>query len=172
MKKKLFLGGLGVLMLIASAWAMGPFMPTILSHSKIVQLKGKVMQNYMYGYGCMRGCGSITLETSSKNVVVYGFGPMWYWNRQNINLPANGEEISVKAYDVNVNGQSYYVAKEIQLANGSVVKLRDDKGFPVWMQYMRNHGMMNGGMRNGMRQNMHNMHNDMMCPGMNNMMNH
>ncbi len=166
--KKIFLGSLVLLMLAGSIWAMGPFMPTILSSSKVVQLKGKVTQTNRNGYGCMKGCGSLTLKTDSGNVVVFGFGPYWFWNRQNINTPANGDEITVKAYNVNVNGQNYYVAKEVQFANGKTVQIRNNSGYPDWMQYMNNHGMMGKEMHNN------NMNNNgmMMCPGMQNQMNH
>ena len=168
--KKIILTGTILVMLAGFAWAMGGFMmPEILSKSPVVKLKGKVTQVGINSNGWMHRRG-IMLETSNGVVKVYGLGPIGYWNQNNATLQ-NGDTISVTAYKLNVNGEIFYVAKDVTLANGKTIQLRDNKGYPVW----RGHGRMM--MQNG--NNGHMMHDDCLdmmnnnhCPHMMNQMNH
>lgn len=157
--KKLFLGLAGVLLIASMAFAMGPLMPTILSKSKVVQLKGKILQVNQQNYGCMRGCGPVVLQTDKGNITLYGFGPKWYWNRQNVNLPQLGNNLTVNAFEVNVNGSNYYVVKDVTFANGKNIFLRDNNGYCLWSKKrMKIHGHMNRNM--------------MKCPHITNQNNH
>ncbi len=170
--KRIILAGVILVMLASFAWAMGPFMPTVLSSSKVVQLKGKVVQVNQNNYGCMKGCGPVVLQTAKGDVTLYGLGPMWYWNRQNVNLPKTGEQLTVNAFEVNVNGATYYVAKDVTFANGQTLVLRDNNGYCPWMKNGGMHGHMNGNMMNNNMHNNMNNGNMMNCPGMMNNMNH
>ena len=164
--KKIILSGLIVLMFASFVWAMGGFMPEILSKSPVVKLKGEIVQVGINENGFMHR-GGVILKTSKGNVNVYGCGTMRYWNQNNASLQ-KGEVVTVSAYKVNVNGTIFYVAKDITLANGKTIQLRNNNGYPMWMR--KGHGgmMMNG--QNGHMMNNYNcpdMHNN--CPHMNNM---
>ena len=171
--KKIILSGLMVVMLASFAWAMGGFMmPDILSKSPVVQLKGEIAQVGINSGGWMHQ-GGVVIKTSKGNVNVYGCGPMGYWNQNNATLQ-KGENVTVSAYKVNINGEVYYVAKDVTFANGKTIQLRNNNGYPMWMG--KGHGgmMMNGQnghmMNNGNYNNYNNcpdMHNN--CPHMNNM---
>jgi hypothetical protein len=131
--KKLF-GLLALALLPASGQqpATGP-----LSHSPVVDIKGTIKQVHIE-----KGAGMPWLDVeTSKGPVKLMLGSMRYL-MQNDFAPKAGDAITAKAFQQ----PDQTIAMSVELpGSGKSLKLRDDKGMPVWRGGMSKGGMKGGG---------------------------
>lgn len=81
---------------------------------------------------CLAGDGIVLATTNNVNVTIYGMGPATYWDSLGVPKPAVGDEIAVKGYTVNYNGELRNIAYSVTLPDGTTVTLRDAQGRPAW----------------------------------------
>ncbi len=81
--------------------------------------------------GIVPGQGmEVALE--SENVTLYGIGPIWYWEAQEVDRPIAGEAITATGYTVDFNGELRDIVMTITV-DGSTMALRDaETGSPLW----------------------------------------
>jgi len=77
----------------------------------------------------------LEIATADGNVIVYGIGPVRYWESVGVERPAVGDEVTVSGYSVDFNGELRNIAMSITV-DGTVVQLRDpDTALPLWSGY-------------------------------------
>jgi hypothetical protein len=85
-----------------------------------------------------RGDGLLVDTGGGEIVTVYGLGPVWFWERAEVERPAVGESVTMTAYEVTYsNGATRLIAIDITMqdADGTevVMELRDPAtGAPLW----------------------------------------
>jgi len=78
-----------------------------------------------------RGQGiGLTLKTVSGTVTVH-LGPQWYFDREGGLKIKAGDTIEVKGVKAFRRGDDVFIASEVKMG-GEVLRLRDEKGAPVW----------------------------------------
>lgn len=81
--------------------------------------------------GCTQG-GGLTLETADGEVLLYGIGPVYFWEKLGVGYPAIGDVLTAIGYTVNYNGIDRNVVMSI-IIDGTTVELRDQEtGKPLW----------------------------------------
>ncbi len=140
--KKYFLITLLFLFTIATiAFARGGIFSTILQNAETIKIEGKVISVPVPFIG-KRG-QAMTLDTENGEIKVYGLGPIWYWQKNQVERPTVGETVNVEVYKLDINGELYYILKNITLSDGKKLNLRDsDTTLPLWRGA---HGRMNKG---------------------------
>ena len=95
-----------------------------IASNPIVEMAGKITAVQI-----ARGQGmpSLEIESSGQKFKVI-LGSMRYLMQQNFN-PKAGDAVSVKGY----KSDTGVYAITVTVANGPVLQLRDDNGWPVWM---------------------------------------
>jgi hypothetical protein len=75
----------------------------------------------------------LVVDTGSKLVTIYGIGPEWYWDANDMDWPDIGDSISVSYYTVSFSdGTTRFVAQSITIGSDTI-KLRDpNTGCPLW----------------------------------------
>jgi hypothetical protein len=107
--------------------------PAIASNP-VVTVEGKI-QKVQIARG--QGMPFIELQSVEGTIKVY-LGPVRFLMEQDFN-PKAGMQISVKGYNMNPD----VVAISVTIpAEKKTLKLRDDKGWPVWRGGVMGHGMM------------------------------
>ena len=96
----------------------------------LVTLPGTVVDIGPHGNG-------LVLETTTGKVVVFGLGPDWYWEKNDVDRPEVGEAITVLAYALSFSDTTRYIAASITIGEGTTaeekITLRDpDTGCPLW----------------------------------------
>lgn len=80
-----------------------------------------------------RGAGTysihLTVKQAKESIPVF-IGPAWYLEKQGVTL-SEGEKIQVTGSRITVNSSQVLLAKEIKKGD-QLLKLRDDRGFPLW----------------------------------------
>jgi hypothetical protein len=71
----------------------------------------------------------LELNTVSQSLLVY-LGPHIYVDLQNVRI-VPGDKVEVKGVKTALDGQIIFLAGEVR-KGGEVLKLRDDKGAPLW----------------------------------------
>ncbi|HUI67129.1 MAG TPA: DNA-binding protein [Nitrospirota bacterium] len=71
----------------------------------------------------------LELNTGGQNLLVY-LGPHIYVDLQNVRI-VPGDKVEVKGVQTVLDGQIIYLAGEVRKGD-EVLKLRDDKGAPLW----------------------------------------
>ncbi len=69
----------------------------------------------VFGTGMM-GASMIISNPNSSNpgsYTIYGLGPWWFWNNNNVPLPAVGDEVTVDAKGIDISGTETIVAMSI-----------------------------------------------------------
>lgn len=92
-------------------------------------------------YACDASGSGIQIDTGDEIVSVYGIGPAWYWEEQGVAFPADGESVTVYAYEITYSdGTTKLVADSITFGDEEIVTidLRDDDGTPLWRQSGKN----------------------------------
>lgn len=90
---------------------------------------------------CDASGSGIQIDTDGGIVTVYGKGPVWYWDQQDVALPEVGEWVSIQAYEITFSdGTTKLVAMSIDIGDEEVVHidLRDEDGTPLWRQHGKN----------------------------------
>ncbi len=79
------------------------------------------------GYG---GRGMV-IETDEE-VIIYGLGPLWFWDCKNVSRPLVGDMIEVAGHTVEYNDVQRNIAVSITI-DGETIELRDPAtGTPLW----------------------------------------
>ncbi len=95
-----------------------------IASNPVVDVKGKITKVQI---APGTGMPFLEIDQNGQSVKVF-LGSMRYLMQQNFN-PKAGEEVEVKGY----KGTDWVVASAVTLVTGNrTLKLRDDKGFPVW----------------------------------------
>ncbi|HIJ59976.1 MAG TPA: hypothetical protein HPP56_05110 [Nitrospirae bacterium] len=72
----------------------------------------------------------VVINTTNGDVAVYGMGPYWYWNKQNVARPDFGE--TVTAVIAPITTSTYKVLMSMTIGNDSI-QLRDSNTCqPLW----------------------------------------
>ena len=81
--------------------------------------------------GIVPGQGmEVALE--SENVTLYGIGPIWYWEAQEVDRPIAGEVITATGYTVDFNGELRNIVMTMTV-DDITIQLRDaETGVPLW----------------------------------------
>ena len=145
MKKIIITGLLLIFTMAVSGFAQpGGIFSDILNNAEQVTLEGKVL-SVPTPYSGQIGQG-MSLDTSNGDITIYGLGPIWYWNKNNVTRPIVGDTVTATVYKLDINGKLYYVLKSITLADGKTLNFRDDStNLPLWIGQ---HGY--GGHKGGM----------------------
>ena len=85
--------------------------------------------------GTVIGIGShngLVLDTGTGQVTIYGIGPEWYWEKNEVDRPEIGESVTVNAYEVLFSDGARYIASSITIGSDTL-NLRDSEtGCPLW----------------------------------------
>jgi len=74
------------------------------------------------------------LKTDKETISIH-LGPSWYIENQDIKIePKN--KVEVKGSRITFEGKPAIIATEVKKGN-EMLKLRDEKGFPVWSGWRR-----------------------------------
>jgi hypothetical protein len=130
------------LILVNASWAqtgMGPakggsgvHYGTMWDAKTVESLSGEVVavEKYVPGRGGTIYGLRLSLKTEKETIPVF-LGPAWYIEEQRIKFAAN-DQIEVKGSRMLIQGQPTIIAQEVKKGD-TVLKLRDDKGAPLWL---------------------------------------
>ena len=76
----------------------------------------------------------ITLKTAKETISVH-LGPDWYIENQDIKIEPK-DKVEVKGSRITFEGKPALIAAEVKKGN-EILKLRDEKGVPVWSGWRR-----------------------------------
>lgn len=87
--------------------------------------------------GDVVSCGipgnGMVLATEGGNVIIYGIGPIRYWESLGVDRPGVGETVTVSGYTVSYNGIECNIAMTFIIDSEDIVQLRDpETGLPLW----------------------------------------
>jgi hypothetical protein len=71
----------------------------------------------------------VTLKTDQGSLMVH-LGPGWYLDEKKFPVKV-GDTMEVTGSKVTLNNQPALIAREVKV-NGTILKLRDDQGLPLW----------------------------------------
>jgi ribosomal protein S17 len=79
-------------------------------------------------------CIVIELEDETQ-VKIYGLGPNWYWDANEMEKPEVGDLVTIIAYAVPFSDAIRYVAASVTIGE-QTIQLRDtETGCPLWLGY-------------------------------------
>jgi hypothetical protein len=76
----------------------------------------------------------LVVKTQKETVDVH-LGPAWYIENQDVKITA-GDKIEIKGSRITFQGKPVIIATEVKKGE-EILKLRDEKGFPVWAGWRR-----------------------------------
>jgi len=89
----------------------------------------ETIQGTVIGIGNHDG---LVVDTGNSHVTIYGIGPEWYWEDNEVDRPDITDGVTVVAYAVLFSDGTRYVASSIKIG-GKTLTLRDPKtGCPLW----------------------------------------
>jgi hypothetical protein len=94
----------------------------VVSVDKIIPMKGMSHGVHM------------VLKTDKETVSIH-LGPSWYIENQDIKIEPK-DKVEVKGSRITFEGKPAIIAAEVKKGN-EILKLRDEKGFPVWSSWRR-----------------------------------
>jgi len=111
-------------------WGMGREYGKMYNPKTVETITGEVVSvdNITPVKGMSQGM-HITLKTAKETISVH-LGPDWYIENQDIKIMPR-DKVEVKGSRITFQGKPAIIAAEIKKGN-KVLKLRDEKGFPVW----------------------------------------
>ena len=74
------------------------------------------------------------LKTDKETIAVH-LGPSWYIENQDIKIEQK-DKVEIKGSRITFEGKPAIIAAEVKKGN-EILKLRDEKGFPVWSGWRR-----------------------------------
>jgi hypothetical protein len=137
----LLMGGLVTLIVISGAWAQpgsgpggrggGMHYGTMWDANSVTTVAGEVtaVEKYSPGKGGPAYGLRLILITDKETLPII-LGPGWYIEQQPCALAAK-DKVEVKGSRISVQGQPMIIAAEVKKGS-QVLKLRDDKGNPLW----------------------------------------
>lgn len=76
--------------------------------------------------------GGLVVVTDTSTETLYGLGPMWYWERNDMDRPEIGETVTIQAETVTIGSVTKKVIISITI-NGQTLVLRDSATcLPLW----------------------------------------
>ena len=83
------------------------------------------------------GKNCVVLEVEGEQVKIYGLGPNWYWEANEIEKPEVGDLVTITAYAVVFLDATRYVAASVTIGE-DILQLRDpETGCPLWLGHNR-----------------------------------
>lgn len=80
----------------------------------------------------------IEIATETGNVIVYGIGPVRYWESLGMDRLAVGDAVTAEGYTIDFTGVERNIAMSL-IVNDVEIQLRDpDTAKPLWIGYKRN----------------------------------
>ena len=97
----------------------------------VESLSGEVVavDKYVPGRGGTSYGVRLSLKTEKETILVV-LGPVWYVEQQHFAVAAKNQ-VEVKGSRLSIQGQPTIIAQEVKKGD-QVLKLRDDKGAPLW----------------------------------------
>jgi hypothetical protein len=92
-------------------------------------------------YDCNSAGSGIQIDAGDEIVTVFGKGPAWYWDQQEVELPGIGDTVTVYAYEIMFSDETTkLVAGSIDVDGDGLsdIALRDEDGNPLWRQHGKN----------------------------------
>jgi len=78
------------------------------------------------------GAGTVIKTESDEEIILYGLGPLWFWESQGISRPEVGDVLEVSGYTVEYNEVQRNVLISITIGD-ETLELRDpETGAPLW----------------------------------------
>ena len=153
MKKIILITLIFLFAISAVSFAKQGIFANVLNDAEQITIEGKVL-SVPTPYSGQIGQG-LVLDTENGDTTLYGLGPIWYWEQNQAVRPVAGDTVTAVAYKLDINGKLYYILKEITLADGKILKLRDDStNLPLWINLGgKGHGKGFKGMGKGMHYN-------------------
>ena len=131
--KKVFVAAIFLIALSSLGFSKGSLCNKILQESPKVTLTGEVIKIPQWGDFNNR---AMNIKTKGRTVKIFGIGPAKFWFNQGISTPKTGEQVSVKAFKVNINNKSYLIAEKITNCRGETITLRDSEtATPLWRNF-------------------------------------
>ena len=82
------------------------------------------------------GAGLGANLTIDDTHTIFGLGPWWFWNDNDVNLPAVGDIVTVDAMEIEISGTTRVVAMSVTVTDNegtATIQLRDpDTCYPNW----------------------------------------
>jgi len=109
-------------------------------NQKRIQKNNNVCSNVLSGAlvtitGTVIGIGNhngLVLDTGTVQVTIYGIGPEWYWEKNEVDRPEVGDSVTVNAYEVLFSDGTRYIASSLTIGSDTL-NLRDSEtGCPLW----------------------------------------
>ncbi len=80
----------------------------------------------------------IGIDTGSGITTVYGFGPLPYWQEQNVVRPGIGETVAVEAVETTFSdGTTKLIATSVTVGDATIVLRDAETGRPLWRKPCR-----------------------------------
>jgi len=139
MKRKLFAVLVVVIFVLLFLWGISkaqtkyvPIPSSIYEHIEVIDGKILSVDRYIHPSGRQISQGiHIHVVTKDGTVENISLGPSIYVDKS-ITLK-EGDIVKVSVFRVTYNGQKYSMGKDItKIGEGKTLKLRDDKGYPMW----------------------------------------
>jgi hypothetical protein len=81
---------------------------------------------------------SISIVTDQGETAQVLVAPIWYLEDHSFSVKS-GDELTVTFAEVNIAGESRKVALELKQRDGKTLRLRDERGLPLWTIWKRGH---------------------------------
>jgi len=119
----------------SGGWGMGTQYSKMYNPKAVETITGEVVSvdKITPMKGMSRGM-HIILKTAKETISVH-LGPDWYLENQDIKIEPR-DKVEVKGSRLSFQGNPAIIAAEIKKGN-EILKLRDEKGFPVWSGWRR-----------------------------------
>jgi hypothetical protein len=116
-------------------WGMGSQYGRMYDPKSVETITGEVMRVDLITpmRGMSRGV-HILLKTDKKSIAVH-LGPSWYLQNQDVKILPN-DKVEIKGSRITFQGKPVIIAAEVKKGD-EVLKLRDEKGYPVWSGWRR-----------------------------------
>ncbi len=119
----------------SGGWGMGGSYQRMYNPATVETVRGEVIS--VDRITPMKGMGTgihLQLKTGKGTISIH-LGPTWYIERLDARIE-KGDAIEVKGSRVTIAGEQVIIAAIVKKGDG-VLKLRDDRGIPVWSGWRR-----------------------------------
>ena len=119
----------------SGGWGMGGSYQRMYNPATVETVSGEVIS--VDRITPMKGMGTgihLQLKTGKGTISIH-LGPTWYIERLDARIE-KGDAIEVKGSRVTIAGEQVIIAAIVKKGDG-VLKLRDDRGIPVWSGWRR-----------------------------------
>lgn len=119
----------------SGGWGMSGSYSMMYDPAKVETLSGEVasIDEFQPMKGMSKGV-HVTLKTETETVPVH-LGPEWFLEKQDAAIE-KGDKLEVTGSRISFEGKPAIIASEVKKGD-QTLKLRDEKGVPVWSGWMR-----------------------------------